>query len=430
MAAKTYAGARKIPPLRHHKSTNQAYIRVDGIFHYLGRWGLSETQQIYERTIAEWLLGKSKLQASPDEITILEVVDRYLTFASTYYRDSDGRINREYSNITVSLRVLNRLYGQMRAVEFGPLALKAVREQMIGLGWCRRQVNHQVGRIRRMIRWATENELVPGTVYHALQSVTGLKRGRCAAKDNPPVRPAPQPLVEAVQPFVSRQVWAMVRIQRLTGARGGEICIMRPCDIDRSEEVWVYRPTDHKTAYTGHERSIYIGPCAQEILSPFLLRPAEQYCFSPMEAQQDRLRERAKARKTPLSCGNRPGTNRKAKPRKQPSDRYTSGSLARAIDYALARAFPLPGEIAKQPHESAKEWKVRLTPEQTQQLSEWKRQHHWHPHQLRHNAATELRKEFGLEAAKIILGHQSVGITEIYAEQDKEKAIKAIAKCG
>ncbi|HUU22592.1 MAG TPA: tyrosine-type recombinase/integrase [Phycisphaerae bacterium] len=54
----------------------------------------------------------------------------------------------------------------------------------------------------------------------------------------------------------------------------------------------------------------------------------------------------------------------------------------------------------------------------------------WHPHQLRHNAATELRREFGLEAARIILGHHSAAVTEIYAEKDEREAVSAIASVG
>jgi integrase len=65
-----------------------------------------------------------------------------------------------------------------------------------------------------------------------------------------------------------------------------------------------------------------------------------------------------------------------------------------------------------------------------EEFTKWKAPQHWHPHQLRHNAATFLRKEFGLETARIILGHRSAVITEVYAEQDKEKALEAIVKVG
>ena len=60
----------------------------------------------------------------------------------------------------------------------------------------------------------------------------------------------------------------MVRFQRLTGCRPGEVCQIRPCDVDRSGEVWEYRPESHKTEHHGLERIIYIGPKAQDVLCP------------------------------------------------------------------------------------------------------------------------------------------------------------------
>ncbi len=53
-----------------------------------------------------------------------------------------------------------------------------------------------------------------------------------------------------------------------------------------------------------------------------------------------------------------------------------------------------------------------------------------HPHQLRHNAATYIRKEFGLDTARIILGHRSAVITEVYAELDQQKALEAVVRVG
>jgi integrase len=54
----------------------------------------------------------------------------------------------------------------------------------------------------------------------------------------------------------------------------------------------------------------------------------------------------------------------------------------------------------------------------------------WHPHQLRHNAATLYRREHGLEIARVLLGHKHAAITEIYAEADRERAIEVVAKIG
>jgi integrase len=54
----------------------------------------------------------------------------------------------------------------------------------------------------------------------------------------------------------------------------------------------------------------------------------------------------------------------------------------------------------------------------------------WFPHQLRHSAATRLRKEFGLDAARAVLGHSSPVVTEVYAELDSAKAAEVMAKIG
>ena len=54
----------------------------------------------------------------------------------------------------------------------------------------------------------------------------------------------------------------------------------------------------------------------------------------------------------------------------------------------------------------------------------------WSPNQLRHTAATEIRKRFGLEASRVILGHSSAETTLIYAERDFEAAKSVIRQMG
>jgi integrase len=54
----------------------------------------------------------------------------------------------------------------------------------------------------------------------------------------------------------------------------------------------------------------------------------------------------------------------------------------------------------------------------------------WHPYMLRPNAGTWLRKEFGLDVARVILGHNSPVVTAIYAEADRSKAIAIMREVG
>jgi integrase len=60
----------------------------------------------------------------------------------------------------------------------------------------------------------------------------------------------------------------------------------------------------------------------------------------------------------------------------------------------------------------------------------WREKHCWHPHKLRHSAATEIRRNFGIEAAQAVLGHASLTVTEVYAERDGRLAEKVMKQLG
>lgn len=54
----------------------------------------------------------------------------------------------------------------------------------------------------------------------------------------------------------------------------------------------------------------------------------------------------------------------------------------------------------------------------------------WSPNQLRHNAATEISKQFGLEVARAVLSHSNISTTAIYAEEDFGVAKKVAQALG
>jgi integrase len=247
-------------------------VTLSGRDIYLGRWNSPESRAEYDRRIAEWIAHGRRL---PDhhlggDYTVAELLVAYLKFAKTYYA-SEGDSTSEFTCLTYAVRPLRALYAHVRVNEFGPLALKTVRQKMVEQDLCRTQINRQINRIRRVFRWGVENELVPASILHALQAVAPLKRGRTEARESEPVRPVPDDHVDAVLPHVSRQVAAMIKLQRLTGARPGEVVLLRPCDVDRNDPVWIYRPHRHKTQYRSREREIFLGPKAQAVLRPWLV---------------------------------------------------------------------------------------------------------------------------------------------------------------
>jgi integrase len=297
-------------------------------------------------------------------------------------------VTSEVDCFRATLRRLLKLYGDLPVTEFSPSKLKLVRDEFIRDGLARSVVNKNVSRIRHVFRWGVEHEIVPVTVFQALQAVTGLKKGRSPARELGPILPVTTAAIDATLPHLAPTLQVMVRVQLLCGCRPGEICQLRPRDIDRSRDVWCYRPESHKTAHHGDERRIYLGPQAQTLLAPFLERAPEVFCFSPAETQAQRLAAKHAARKTPLKYGNRPGSNRRQKPRRTPGERYDTDSYRRAIERAC--------QVAK------------IEP--------------WSPNQLRHARATELRRQYGLDAAQVVLGHQEAFVTQIYAERDFQKA--------
>jgi integrase len=379
-------------------------VTLDGRDHYLGQYGSREAKAEYQRLLAEFLAGGLRAGPAAQDLTINELAARYLKFADGYYL-KNGKPTAEPSKIGLANRPLRKLYGHTSVAEFGPLRLQAVRQSMIDSGsLCRSEINQRISKIVRMFKWAASQELIPSSVSHGLQSVSGLRRGRSGARESPPVKPVPLAFVEAIRPHVSRQVWAMIQLQLLTGARSGEVCQMRTCDIDSKGRVWCYVPESHKTEHHDRQRRIYLGPRAIEAVRPWLRAELEAYLFSPAEAMAERRAEQREHRKTPVQPSQR--DRRRAKPKRRPGERYETDSYRRAIDYGIKRANEIRAE--------------RGEPEIPS----------WHPHQLRHNAATQLRREFNIDVARAVLGHAAPAITERYAERDEALAVEAMLRVG
>jgi integrase len=366
----------------------------------------------------------------------------YDDHAERHYRGPDGNTTDELRHLRTACRFVRELYGLTPAAEFGPLALKAVRQKFIGESWCRKTVNARVERIRRIFKWAVAEELVPPAVYQALAAVSGLQRGRTVAPESEPVVPVDDAVVDAALPFLNRHVRGLVEFQRLTGCRPGEACAIRRCDIDTGGAIWLYKPAHHKTAWKGKTRVIAIGPKAQELLKEFFTPELGDYLFSPRRAVEEFNAQKSAKRKTPKypSHMKRNVEKRKSNPQRTPDAKYTRGSYEVAVDRACDRAFPPPGELAQRQGETHGAWwgrKVRkqwldgrLTLAQRDEVNAWRKAHRWSPNQLRHTFATKVRKQHGLEAAQVLLGHTRADVTQVYAEKNEALAVTVAAKIG
>ncbi|MCK6462010.1 MAG: site-specific integrase, partial [Planctomycetes bacterium] len=351
---------------------------------------------------AEWMSGGPARPVSPEALTINRLILLYSDHARDYYRPEGGGKSRELECIELALGRLRRLYGSTLAAGFGARQLKALRQDLLVSGakrtkktLSRKTINEYVNRVRRLFRWAVAEELVPSTVLESLRAVENLRRGRSAAREPEPVRPVADADIDTVIGRVSAQVGGMIRLQLLTGMRPGEVLAMRAGEVDRDGDDWVYAPAHHKSAHRGRTRRIFLGPRSREILMPFLEgRRADQYVFCPTEAEQARHARQRLERKSRVQPSQ--VDRRKEDPMTKPGDRYTIAAYRRAITRACEDAG-IPA---------------------------------WNPHRLRHSAGTRIRREYGLEASRVVLGHGYGAITEVYAERDEALAAKVMRETG
>ncbi len=391
----------KTPKLR--RRVDGRYVtRLNGGDIYLGK-DQAQAEIRYHQIISEWIqTGGQSVSVEPRESWyIAEVIERYLFDRKAFYGEDLANWDRGKS----AMRYLNRGFGHYKVDQFGMGELRRLREIMCEpvarpykdkkrpprvYSICRTQINAMMREVTRFWKWAAEHEMASTEHYSRCKVLTPLQRGHCPAPETDPVKPVPLGDIEKVKGFVNRSVAALIDLQLLTGARPGELLHLTAEDLDRSGEVWKVRLAKHKTAHIGKQRCLYFGAKAQAVLKPLLLRRAPgEYLFSPKD-HLDRVRE--------MSEGHR----REGQPESVRKTDRTIGLCYNKDSYrkAIARAC----EAAGVPH--------------------------WHPHQLRHTAATEFRKQYGVEAARAALGHSHLNATEIYAEVDSAIAEKIAQEMG
>ncbi|HEV3437993.1 MAG TPA: site-specific integrase [Gemmata sp.] len=238
-------------------------------------------------------------EAKRDGVSINELMLAFIEHAEQHYRRADGSITDEFAEFKRISRHVREFYGDTPAADFGPLALKTVRQKFIAAGWSRGFINQRIGKVRRVFKWAVGEELIPPSTYQALSVVSGLQRGRTKARETKPVGPVDDAVVDTTLSHLSRHVQGLIELQRLTGCRPGEACAIRRCDTDTGGAIWLYKPPHHKTIHRGKTRIIAIGPKAQNLLRQFFTPNLDDFLFSPRKAREERNAERSVNRKTP-----------------------------------------------------------------------------------------------------------------------------------
>ena len=145
-----------LPKYRKHKATGQAMVTIAGKDHYLGPHGTKTSKAEYDRLIAEWLASGRRSVAQPSQpaVSVMEVLAAYWKYAKSYYL-KNGEPTSEQHLVKGVISDVKKLYGHTLAIDFGPLALKAVRQTWINSGrFSRGTINAHTRRVVRMFRWA------------------------------------------------------------------------------------------------------------------------------------------------------------------------------------------------------------------------------------------------------------------------------------
>ena len=369
---------------------------------YLGKYGTERSLRRYRQFLKRLEVCQTVDRLMPIDQTpsTWELVVAYDEYAKEHYKREFG-ISKEYSEMVNALKFLNELYGEELGEEFGPKGLKTIQRQMVSRNYARSHINHTTSRIKRFFRWACSEELIPPEIYHKLACVRGLQRGELGVRESKRIRPACPTAVEGVVPFLSPTVATMIRTQYLCGMRPGEVCAMREDEIDRSGDIWWYRPESHKGEWRGQDLVKAIPRTAQTHISEFIKRAGQGgYLFKPQDSikwfQKQAFEE--STRNTPrypcevARLRRDKELRRRRKRQRPPGEHYTTASYRRAIDKGFERAELEGLELER-----------------------------FSPNRLRHAILSFVSGKINQQSAQRYAGHKRLETTSIYVEIQKQE---------
>lgn len=369
------------PPITHHKSTNTARVRHKGRDYSLGPWGSTESHRRYAELLLRLAGAEPPAQSSqagqppPAKVwTIAEAVARWAAEESPRYDPVGG----EAANMQAALNHLLRVAATKPCADLDAELLETVRQEMRTRNLCAGTINARIGRIRRAWKWIERKKMAPRGSSAGLALLPAIAANDHRYRHQPKRRAATWEELEAVRARCGPVVSAMLLFQWWTGCRSGEVRRARVGEIGTSGEVWLYRPTKHKTSWKGLTRVVMVGPQARAVVEPWLAgKGPEDFVF-------------------PSIWGGGWNAGSVLFPRTG-SKGYTIHAYARAVRRAANKAG-LPG---------------------------------WSAYMCRHAVKQRVAREMGLDAARIYLGHSSISQTAEYsAELDLPTALDVARRLG
>lgn len=247
-----------------HRKSGQAYVRVRGRMIYLGKYGTHESRVRHRNIVAAELAGR-QLQDAMRPLSMGELCEKFLLAMQQEHGQRSW-----WADIArgVALTVCEKFAG-LEAAAFGPKALQDIQQAMLKQDKLTRYgINRRKQHIVAMFKWAVSQELVQPSVWHALQAVKAIRRGK--GRENPPRLPADSAAVDAVVAHLmgngNEGAALCVRFMRATGCRPGEAFAATPADFRLSDALPVYTVRDHKNTHRGMQRIVPLNTAAVAVV--------------------------------------------------------------------------------------------------------------------------------------------------------------------
>ena len=250
---------RNIPNYRLHKATGQAFVELGGRRVYLGKHGSKASREEYERRIAEYLANGRQLPPTMTRTwaTCQELAVRFLEWAEEYFMSQP----KSFVHAKKALGFLVQHYGREPVDNFGPSSLVFVQKKLVEHGYARLMVNRYVAIIKQAFKHGAKFGWANPQTSYALQVVDNLKKGRTKAHEYREIKPADPDDFEKTMAALPKRIADMARIQRLCVMRPQDVCNLRLVDIDRSRDVWLYRPHAVRCVDKDSIKSALAGIC-------------------------------------------------------------------------------------------------------------------------------------------------------------------------
>lgn len=435
------------PKLTTHRATGRACVylhcqvtRKRRTYYLDADPDTPEADDEYRRVCLQWHRADRVLAAfdkldpkrqAERNTTVDVLIDRFLD-------DLEDRQVKSVDKFAAAFRPLHEKFGSIPARSFEArdmvelvdywLAVSARRKVIVDgkrvpKPLSRKTLNERLYMLRQLFKFARRRELIDRETLTDVLSVPLVPANDPRAAPSKGRKPASTEQIDALRDELPEVVWDMITLQSLgsVAMRAGELLGMTLGEIDRSDEVWVYTPSKHKTAWKNRARSIKLGPQSQRIILRYVAKAGTTDPDAPIFPRW-LIREQKKAhdaqrREADWEAAQEAERRRAMLEGREwaPRKRYDLHGRQRA----RRDAVKLTGDDR---YTDDPFWDVPAFRRMLTRACERAGVPKFSTHQLRHAAASRLFRELGgtpdaLEQVRIVLGHADSRVTRRYIDE-------------